>query len=75
MPRRKTPAGDMMDYEPVTATLGNLVAIRSGYETMMCRRVNLAKLELVRGEMDVTMPQALLRIDESAEPCVNSDLG
>ena len=65
----------MVDYEPVTATLGNRVAICSGCETMMYRRVNLAKLELVRGEMDITMPQALPRIDESAQPSVNSDLG
>lgn len=65
----------MVDYAPFAATLGNLVAICSGCETMMYRRVNLAKLELVRGEMDITMPQALPRIDESAQPSVNSDLG
>lgn len=71
----KAPAGDMADYEPVTATLGNLIAICSECEAMMYRRVSLVKLEQVRGKLDITMPQALPHIDESARPSVNSDLG
>ena len=70
----RAPAGDMVDYEPVTATLGNLVAICSACETMMYRRVSLAKLAQVRGNLDITMPQALEHIGESAQPTVNSDL-
>ncbi len=70
----RAPAGDMVDYMPVTATLGNLVAICSACETMMYRRVSLAKLEQVRGNLDITMPQALEHIGESAQPTVNSDL-
>ena len=70
----RAPAGDMVDYVPVTATLGNLVAICSACETMMYRRVSLAKLEHVRGILDITMPQALEHIGESAQPTVNSDL-
>ena len=72
--RRRAPAGDMADYQPVTATLGNLIAICSDCEAMMYRRVSLAKLEQVRGKLDITMPQALPHIDESAQPSVNSDL-
>ena len=34
----------------------------------------LAKLEHVRGKLDVTMPQALEHIGERAQPSVNSDL-
>ena len=60
---------------PVTVTLGNLVAICSDCETMMYRRVSLAKLQHVRGKWDITMPQALEHIGESAQPTVNSDLG
>ena len=71
----KAPAGDMADYQPVTGTLGNLIAICSDCETMMYRRVSLAKLEQVRGKLDVTMPQALRHIDESAQPSVYCDLG
>ncbi len=71
----RAPAGDMADYLPVTVTLGNLVAICSACEAMMYRRVSLAKLKQVRGKLDITLPQALPHIDESAEPSVNSDLG
>lgn len=70
----RAPAGDMVDYVPVTTTLGNLVAICSACETMMYRRVSLAKLAQVRGDLDITMPQALEHIGESAQPTVNSDL-
>ena len=70
----RAPAGDMVDYVPATATLGNLVAICSTCEAMMYRRVSLAKLEHVRGNLDITMPQALEHIGESAQPSVNSDL-
>jgi hypothetical protein len=70
----RAPAGQMVDYVPVTAKLGNLLAICSTCETMMYRRVSLAKLESVRGNLDITMPQALEHIGESAQPSVNSDL-
>ncbi len=70
----RAPAGEMVDYVPLTATLGNLVAICAACETMMYRRVSLAKLESVRGNLDITMPQALEHIGESARPTVNSDL-
>jgi hypothetical protein len=68
------PAGEMVDYVPLTATLGNLVAICSACETLMYRRVSLARLEQVRGNLEITMPQALEHIGESAQPTVNSDL-
>ena len=70
----RAPAGDMADYLPVTTTLGNLAAICSACETMIYRRVSLAKLARVRGNLDITMPQALERIGERAQPTVNSDL-
>jgi hypothetical protein len=69
----KAPAGDMADYEVVTETLGNLIAICSDCETLMYRRVSLAKLAQIRGKLDITMPQALPHISESAQPSVNSD--
>lgn len=70
----RAPAGEMVDYVPLTATLGNLAAICSACESMMYRRVSLARLEQVRGNLDITMPQALEHISESAQPTVNSDL-
>ncbi len=70
----RNPAGDMADYQPVTATLGNLVGICPCCDSMMYRRVNLAKLEQVRGKLDITMPQAGRHIVESTGASVNRDL-
>lgn len=70
----KSPALDMADYKVVTGTLGNLVAICPDCNSIMNRRVSLAKLDQVRGKMDITMPQALQHIVESNQPTVNSDL-
>ena len=71
----RAPAGDMADYEAVTATLGNLIAICSGCDSMIYRRVSLAKLDQIRGQLEITMPKAVRHIGESALPCVNSDFG
>ncbi len=69
----KTPAGDMADYEELTATLGNLVGICPTCGCIMNRRVNLDKLERVSGNLDIRMPQALRRIGERTFPSVNRD--
>lgn len=69
------PAGDMTECQALTATLGNLIGICPSCDCMMYRRINLAKLELVRGNLQVTMPQALPHIVESIRLSVNSDLG
>ena len=58
----KHPAGEMAEYQPLTATLGNLIGICPSCDTMMYRRMNLGKLEQVRGSLDVTIPQALPHI-------------
>jgi len=71
----RPPAGNMADYEAGPGTLGNLIAICSTCDTLMYRRVSLAKLEQVRGALDITLPQALSHIGESAEPSLNSDFG
>ena len=70
----KAPAGDMAEYIPVTESLGNLIAICPDCEAFMNRRVSLAKLEQVRGQLDITMPQALEHINERHQLSVNSDL-
>ena len=70
----RKPAGEMADYQPLTATSGNLVGMCPCCESMMYRRVNFAKLVQVSANLDVTLPHALLRIGESHNPCVNSDL-
>ena len=70
----KKPAGDMAEYQPVTATVGNLVAICPDCELMMNRRISSSKLEQFRSQMDITLSQALQHIVESNQPTVNSDL-
>jgi hypothetical protein len=67
------PAGDMADYQPLTATLGNLIGICPSCEAMMYQRVSLAKLAQVGANLDITMAQALPHIVESTQPSVNSD--
>ena len=70
----KVPAGDMAEYQPVTATVGNLMAICPDCELMMNRRISRSKLDQFRRQMDITLPQALQHIVESNQPTVNSDL-
>ena len=69
----RVPAGNMADYRPKTATLGNLIGICPQCECLMYRRVNPSKLEQIRGPLDITLPQARSHIDESTGPSVNSD--
>ena len=71
----KFPAADMAEYSPVTEKFGNLIAICPDCNSIMNRRVSIAKLEQVRGKMDITFPQAMRHIVESTKPTVNSDLG
>ena len=70
----KAPAGDMADYQSLTATLGNLIAICPDCDGIMNRRVSWFQLERIRGQMDITLPQAVRHIGESVQPSVNRDL-
>jgi hypothetical protein len=70
----KLPAADMAEYSPVTEKVGNLIAICPDCNSIMNRRVSLAKIRQVQGEMDITFPQAMRHIVESTKPTVNSDL-
>ena len=69
----RMPAGDMADYLPDTEKLGSLKAICPDCECMMNRRVSLAKLEHVRGKLDITFPQGLGQVSNSTQPNVNTD--
>ena len=62
----KVPAGNMVEYEPKTETLGNLFAICPDCGLGINRRVSLAKLEQIRGQMNITMPQGLRHIVDSS---------
>ena len=69
----QSPAGNMADYKPVTATRGNLIGICPSCDAMIYRCVTLAKLNVVRWKLDITMPQALPHIGESSRVSVNCD--
>jgi Helix-turn-helix domain len=69
----KWPAADMADYLPITATSGNLRALCPDCGTFMHRRAAFAKLNIVGAGLDITFPQAVSRIRETAVPSVNRD--
>lgn len=54
----REPAGDLAEYQPVTATQGNLVGICPNCDTMIYRRVSVEKLPLALGELRVSLPKA-----------------
>ena len=68
------PAAGMVEYQPITATVGNLIAICPTCASIMNRRISMAKLTQFQAEMGITFPQALEHIAESNQPTVNSDL-
>jgi hypothetical protein len=70
----KLPAADMAEYSPVTEKFGNLKGICPDCNLIINRRVSLAKLGQVCGDMDISFPQAPQHIVESNKPTVNSDL-
>ena len=70
----KSPAGNMADYQIINDQIGNLQAICPDCDRIINRRVSLAKLVQVRGNLDIAMPQALQHLIDSNQPSVNSDL-
>lgn len=55
----RSPAGGMADFQPATGSLGNLMGICPECESMMFRRINLTKLDDVRGNLEIRLPVAL----------------
>jgi hypothetical protein len=69
----KVPAGDMADCIRVNDKIWNLVAICPDCDTLMHQRIGLVKLELIRGKMDIALPQAQRHIVDSEQASVNRD--
>lgn len=61
----RTPVRDLVEFKPINDKTGNLIAICSSCETMMYRRVSLAKIQLFSAQMGFTLPQAHLHLIES----------
>ena len=70
----KFPWGDMADYEPVTEKFGNLTAICPDCELNINRRVSLARIWEVCGNIDITFPEEVRHIVKRTKPSVKSDL-
>lgn len=69
----KRAAGDMAEYQPITATLGNLIGICPDCEGMIYRRASAPKLREIRGDLDITFSEAERQVSESLPPIVNSE--
>jgi len=69
----KEPAGAMADLELTGPSSGQLVGICPSCGTMMYRRVNPARMERIRGNLEVTVREAQARIAESPRPKLNGD--
>jgi excisionase family DNA binding protein len=69
----KHPALNMAEYQPKTETLGNLFGICPDCGAGMNRNVNPAKLDQIRGKLEITFPQGIRRIVDCEQPPVSSD--
>jgi hypothetical protein len=69
----KVPAGKMADCIPTGPLAGNLCGICPDCHRLIYRRVNLAKIDAVRGELEITVTRPRARIGESAASSVKCD--
>lgn len=65
------PAGDMADFQPTTATLGNLIGICPKCDTLIYRKVNCARLAEIRGRLDIWFSGAGRHISQCDAPFLN----
>lgn len=69
----KVPAGKMAECTPVSDSMGKLCGICPDCDRLIYRRVNRAKIDAVRGELEITFTQPHPRIGESAILFVKCD--
>jgi hypothetical protein len=69
----KRPALDIADYRPRTALRGLLSGICPDCERLIYRATTLAKMDEIRGRLDVAFPKAGQRLDDSASALPNAD--
>ena len=70
----KSPAGDMADCSPITDKIGTLIAICPDCDAIINRHVSLAKIDQIRGNLDISFPEPLRHIADSAKPTANCHL-
>jgi len=69
----KQPALDMADYHPHAALRGSLSGICPACGRMIYRGTTLAKLDEIKGGLNVAFPRAEQRLDDSASALPNAD--
>jgi excisionase family DNA binding protein len=69
----KVPAGKMAECITTGPRAGNLRGICPDCDRFIYRRVNLAKIDAIRGDLEITFTQPRPSIGESAVPSVNCD--
>jgi hypothetical protein len=69
----KACAARTAEYLPITSNSGHLRGTCPGCGTRMYRRVSLRKLAEVAGDLQVQLPGAEQRIEDTASPSLNSD--
>ena len=67
----RSPAGDMLDYVPITRAAGNLCGICSTCHALMFRRVRLLKVDAVKGKSTVAYPQGKQRLRDTPVPSLH----
>jgi hypothetical protein len=69
----KVPAGNMADCTATSPSAGNLCGICPDCNRLIYRRVNLAKIDAVRSNLEITLTEPQPRIGDSPVPSVNCD--
>jgi hypothetical protein len=69
----RSPALGMADYQPLSPTSGNLVALCPDCGGLIYRRVNRARLAAVLGNLEVRFTGVREHIVESVTPSLNCD--
>jgi hypothetical protein len=69
----KVPAGKMAECTPTGPTAGSLCGICPDCNRLIYRRVNLAKIDAIRGELEITFTEPHPRLRGGAVPSVNCD--
>lgn len=69
----KRPAGEMAEYQPATAILGDLIGICPDCDGIMHRRTSRVKLLAIRAILNISFSEAGRQVSVSDSPIVNSD--
>lgn len=60
------PDGNMVDFEPINCTMGRLIGLCPSCNGIINKYFNIAQLEQIKGELDITFPKTLKHINESS---------